>query len=213
LIELNPENNKTYIRNQMVNRRNSLSMEQRELWSAAACAKAQSLLESMPLNAFMVYIAFRSELNLSSLIEWGWRSGREVIVPRCIAADHSMTLHYLRNWDELMPGAYGIMEPNPVLTPPIEAGYVPGAVFVPGLAFDQQGGRLGYGGGYYDRFAEAVYNRAAGSAKPLWLGMSYEAQLITEAPHEPHDLVMDGIITEQNVYLHKRSDKGGADTF
>ncbi|OMF19312.1 5-formyltetrahydrofolate cyclo-ligase [Paenibacillus sp. FSL H8-0548] len=210
---MNPIEDKTYIRKQMAIRRNSLPSEQREIWSASACAKAQMLLESLPSNSFMAYAAFRSELDLSTLIEWGWRSGRHVIVPRCIAADRSMTLHYLRSWEELMPGAYGIMEPNPALTPPIEAGYVPEVVLVPGLAFDQQGGRLGYGGGYYDRFAEVIHSITIESVRPLWLGMSFEAQLIAGAPREPHDIVMDGIITEQDVYLQRRRDTGGADTF
>lgn len=201
LVERNQLDVKAYIRNEMEKKRNSLPSEQRKVWSESACAKAAILLERRSSAAFMVYVSFRSELDLSSLIEWGWRTGRDVIAPRCIASERTMTLHYLRSWDDLMPGAYGIMEPNPDVTPPIDGGYAPDVVFVPGLAFDRQGGRLGYGGGYYDRFAEALLSGADVGARTLWLGISYEAQLIAEVPLEEHDLKINGMITEQDIYL------------
>ena len=201
LVERYQFGDKAYIRKEMEIKRNSISPEQRKLWSQSACAKAEILLESRSITAFMVYVSFRSELDLSRLIEWGWQTGRDVIAPRCIAEDRSMTLHYLRSWDDLMPGAYGIMEPNPAVTPPIDDGYAPDVVFVPGLAFDRQGGRLGYGGGYYDRFAETVIRGAGGQARTLWIGMSFEAQLMANVPLKEHDLIMNGMITEQDVYL------------
>jgi len=198
LVERNQRGDKTYIRNQMTIERNNLSIEQRRLWSEAACSKAKAFIESHSSKAFMVYVSFRSELDLSSLIEWGWQTGRKVVAPRCIAADRSMELYTLQSWDDLRPGAYGIMEPNPEAAQRVEDNCELGVVFVPGLAFDLQGGRLGYGGGYYDRFAESVQNSGS---KPYWLGISFEAQLIAEVPLEEHDLKMDGIITERNMYL------------
>ncbi|MCF2940090.1 5-formyltetrahydrofolate cyclo-ligase [Paenibacillus alkaliterrae] len=173
----------------------------RQTWSEAACAKAKVLLEKRSASAFMAYVSFRSELNLAELIEWGWQTGRDVIVPRCDAADHSMTLHYLRSWEELMPGAYGIMEPNPAVTLPIYNGFAPDVVFVPGLAFDRKGGRLGYGGGYYDRFAAEQLQLGEAATRTLWLGAAYEAQLVERVPREAHDVQMHGLITEQDIYM------------
>lgn len=201
MADRNQLGDKAYIRKQMAEKRNSLSAGQRKLWSEMACAKAVTLLSSRASAAFMVYVPFRSELDLSKLIEWGWQTGRDVIAPRCIAADRSMTLHYLRSWEDLRPGAYGIMEPNPAVTPPIDNGYAPDVVLVPGLAFDRQGGRLGYGGGYYDRFAEAQLAQTEEAARALWIGMSFEAQLVDEVPLEEHDFKVHGIITELDVYL------------
>jgi len=198
LVEPNQQGDKAYIRSQMTIKRNKLPVEQRKLWSEAACAKAMDFIESHSAGAFMVYVSFRSELDLSSLIEWGWRTGREVIAPRCIAVDRSMELYTLRSWDDLIPGAYGIMEPNPNKAEPFKDNSELGVVFVPGLAFDLQGGRLGYGGGYYDRFAESSQNNVS---KPFWLGIAFEEQLLDEVPLEMHDLKMDGLITEKNMYL------------
>jgi 5-formyltetrahydrofolate cyclo-ligase len=203
LAERNQLDDKAYIRNQMAIKRNSLSSDQRKLWSEQACANAEKWLEKYNAATLMVYISFRSELDLTNLIEWGWRTGRDVIVPRCVASDRSMTLHYLRSWDDLMPGAYGIMEPNPAVSLPIVDGYVPDIVLVPGLAFDRQGGRLGYGGGYYDRFAEAAISGADinNATNTLWLGVSFDAQFIDDVPTEEHDLKMDGWITESGIFM------------
>ncbi|WP_051250518.1 5-formyltetrahydrofolate cyclo-ligase [Paenibacillus harenae] len=201
LDKLSGRDEKAVFRRQMTQRRDGLPMERRKEWSSAACANAKGLLESRSVQSFMVYISYRSELNLSELIEWGWQSGRAVIVPRCVAADFTMTLHDLRSWDELVPGAYGIMEPNPATTPALDKSYMPEAVFVPGLAFDRNGGRLGYGGGYYDRFAAARLKDAGEAARTLWIGAAFEAQLVEGFPIEAHDLPMDGILTEKDVYM------------
>lgn len=203
MIERNQSIDKADVRKQMAQKRNSLSTEERKLKSEAACEKAMVLLDNLSIKTFMVYIPFRSELDLSALIEWGWRTSRDLIVPRCVYEDRSMTLHLLRSWDELIPGAYGIMEPNPLLTPTINIELVPEIVFVPGLAFDKNGGRLGYGAGYYDRFATTLLERSVTdpALRTLWIGTAFEEQLIDKVPMEEHDLPLDGILTEQRVYM------------
>ncbi|MBB3152427.1 5-formyltetrahydrofolate cyclo-ligase [Paenibacillus endophyticus] len=201
MSETNLPGNKAYMRNQMTFKRNSIASEKRDLWSEAACARAQELVVSRGAAAFMIYVAFRSELDLSALMEWGWRTGRTVIAPKCEASDRSMTLYELRGRDELKAGAYGIMEPDPQKAAKVQDA-MPAMVFVPGLAFDRNGGRLGYGGGYYDRFAEAIRSaKQEHDETTLWLGMAFEEQLTDEVPLEPHDLRMNGIITENSVYM------------
>lgn len=201
MTEGNVLKRKAGIRKEMTGRRDSLSPEQRRRWSEAVCARAKEMLEKQAAASFMAYVSFRSELDLSGLIEWGWQTGKSVIVPRCIAADRSMTLYYLRSWDELTPGAYGIMEPNPEAAQPVEEGYAPDVVFVPGLAFDRKGGRLGYGGGYYDRFSQKLRSASPSSRNVCWFGAAYEAQLVEQVPCEGHDLAMQAILTENNVYI------------
>jgi 5-formyltetrahydrofolate cyclo-ligase len=208
---------KAAYRSLLAKQRNEWTAGQKQLWSSAACKHAAQWLEERRIHTFMVYAAFRSELDLRELIEWGWQAGKDVIIPRCVAADKSMTLHHLRGWDELIPGAYGIMEPNPAATLPIEDSFVPEAIFVPGLAFDRNGGRIGYGGGYYDRFAQAVRSRTEHAGQPLWVGVGYETQLAEDIPLEQHDLRMDCIVTEQQLYdvnrLVGRSTANGYDAF
>lgn len=182
--------------------RNAMAPERRTEASASACMRLAEWAERQSYRSVMVYVSFRSELSMNDFIERSWKQGIEMIVPRCDATDRSMTLHALRSWDELMPGAYGILEPNPERTAAMPADFLPEAVIVPGLAFDRMGGRMGYGGGYYDRFAESANHRAAArNDKLLWIGAGFDMQLVERVPVEEHDLRLDGVVTENGLHL------------
>lgn len=199
---------KSLLRAAFTKRREALDPAQRRRLSSAACEHAVRLLQRGDYETVMAYVPFRSELDVRPLIEWCWRQGRVVVVPRCVKADRSMTLHRLGGWDQLAAGAYGIMEPDPEKTPALPEGAMPDAVIVPGLAFDRQGGRMGYGGGYYDRFAQAAL-RAGHAGRRLWLGIAFEAQLADEVPMERHDVRLHGVITEEAVYWRDHDSKRG----
>ncbi|MBH5320033.1 5-formyltetrahydrofolate cyclo-ligase [Paenibacillus sp. GSMTC-2017] len=197
--------NKAAIRTKLSSLRNTIDIHTRSIWSVAACKQLAQFVEKRKYKSIMVYISFRSELDLKDFIVWCWENKMDVIVPRCHAVDHSMTLHRLRNWDELREGSYGILEPDPELSPALPQSFVPDMVVVPGLAFDTGGGRMGYGGGYYDRFAQSI------GASPnerdnevVWIGAAFEAQLVEHVPTEAHDLRLDGVVTEKSSYfVHK----------
>jgi 5-formyltetrahydrofolate cyclo-ligase len=186
---------KTALRKAMTRLRDGIAEEERALRSAAACRNLSEWMKQHQVNSFMCYIPFRSELDTRYLIEWAWETGVEVSVPRCNPADSSMALYKLESWAELAEGAYGIMEPDPLQCQPMPDLYVPQLVVTPGLAFDLKGSRLGYGGGYYDRYAERL--REDRSVK--WLGIAFEDQLVDEIPIQVHDKRMDGIVTEMKV--------------
>ncbi|QHW33023.1 5-formyltetrahydrofolate cyclo-ligase [Paenibacillus rhizovicinus] len=184
-------------------KRDALPEANRMAWSDTVCQLAVEWLrrrigQGETIRSVMVYVPFRSELDTTLLIEWCWRTGVSVIIPRCIRSDRSMELYAIEAWDELSPGAYGIREPDPVTAKRCKAAFIPDVVFVPGLAFDRGGGRLGYGGGYYDRFHErlAASARLAGSAMPAWIALGYEAQQADAVPMDGHDVYVDGGITE-----------------
>lgn len=186
-------------------RRDSFPEQQRLAWSDTACQQVVDWLqqrEGPMIGSIMIYIPFRSELDTTLLIEWCWRTGIKVIVPRCVMETHAMELYQLQAWDELVPGAYGIKEPNPLTVQRWNlAEQLPDIVFVPGLAFDAKGGRLGYGGGYYDRFHDVLQQASAeqGRRFPLWIGLGYEAQWVDQVPMDEHDAAVDAVITEQGV--------------
>ncbi|MBB3112083.1 5-formyltetrahydrofolate cyclo-ligase [Paenibacillus phyllosphaerae] len=177
--------------------------------SERACMEAKAWLERQQAESFMIYADFRSELRTWPLIEWGIRHNKTVIVPRCLPQDRSMELYAINGRSDLAAGAYGIMEPNPASARRISLQeQLPDAVFVPGLAFDRDGGRLGYGGGYYDRFRDRMEEAAArlGRSLPPWIGLAYEAQWVDGIPMEAHDARVDGVITENGIALvHKES--------
>ncbi|QYR20845.1 5-formyltetrahydrofolate cyclo-ligase [Paenibacillus sp. sptzw28] len=197
--------------------RDSLPEELRAAWSIEACKAAIQWMEHKApgtVQSFMTYAPFRSELDTSLLARWGWQTGTTVIVPRCIREDRSMELYVIRGWEELSPGAYGIMEPDATRAQRCGDLLIPDVVFVPGLAFDTNGGRLGYGGGYYDRFRDRLCAVAAGTMVPPWIGIGYESQWMDNVPMESHDARVDAVVTELGVRSTKadnsRSSKEGA---
>ncbi|MFC4100848.1 5-formyltetrahydrofolate cyclo-ligase [Paenibacillus xanthanilyticus] len=187
-------------RARMADLRKGIPAAQRAAWSESACAHAVRMLEECGVDRFMAYVSFRSELDTAPLLEWGFMNGKTVIVPRCIPEDRSMELYAISSLDMLVPGAYGIMEPDPALAARVDlARTMPQAIVVPGLAFDVEGGRLGYGGGYYDRFRDRITMAAAsqGCPVPPWIGLGFDMQLVESVPMEAHDARMDAIVTER----------------
>jgi 5-formyltetrahydrofolate cyclo-ligase len=139
----------------------------------------------------LVYAATRGEPPLAELVALARQTGREVVLPR-MAGD---TLE-LRVWPAgglLVRGAHGIGEPDaswPSLPP--EAIDL---ALVPGLAFDPGGGRLGQGGGYYDRLLPALVPRRADA--PRRVGVAWAFQIVPRVPMEPHDITVDAVLTEE----------------
>ncbi|SEO62411.1 5-formyltetrahydrofolate cyclo-ligase [Paenibacillus sp. OV219] len=186
-------------------RRDSFPEQQRLAWSDTACQQTVDWLQHLAgpmVSSVMIYIPFRSELDTTLLIEWCWRKGISVIVPRCVKENRAMELYLLQAWDELVPGAYGIREPDSTTVQRWDlAVQLPDVIFVPGLSFDTSGGRLGYGGGYYDRFHEVLSRISAEQKRkfPLWVGLGYEAQWVDSVPMDEHDAAVDAVITEHGV--------------
>ncbi|PZD95077.1 5-formyltetrahydrofolate cyclo-ligase [Paenibacillus sambharensis] len=184
----------------MAAKRDSLAPEERHRRSEEACTRAADWLSAAGAGSVMLYVGFRSELDTRPLIATCWSLGIEVIVPRSNPADRSMELFRLRSWEELAAGAYGILEPSPELAAPWPDSRLPDIVVTPGLAFDRSGGRLGYGGGYYDRL-RARFDEAEQSGRATqWVGLCYEFQLVSEVPMEDHDARLHGLITETGYY-------------
>jgi 5-formyltetrahydrofolate cyclo-ligase len=108
-------------------------------------------------------------------------------------------------WDEgdvLVQGTFELLEPHPSRPP-----RVPDVVLAPLLAFDRQGGRLGYGMGYYDRTLSDL--RAQGR-RPLAIGIAFAAQEVDEVPTGPADVPLDGVITERALHRFLDPGAGGA---
>lgn len=204
---------KQQLREQMTRLRSELSPEERSERSRQACGHASAFMKQHPFKSMMIYVPFRSELDTRPLVEWAWQEGIRVIVPRSIPENRSMELYEIRSWDELSPGAYGIMEPDPKRVSKYSA-IPPDVIWVPGLAFDRDGGRLGYGGGYYDRLSGALEHdsrpeEAEDRGKPWWIGLGYEIQLVNRVPMDEHDRRLDGVITDKGYYRAGMARSGG----
>jgi 5-formyltetrahydrofolate cyclo-ligase len=116
--------------------------------------------------------------------------GHRLALPVVDGADRPLSFRMWRPGEPLVEGAYGI--PMPGLG---AAGVTPTLLLVPGLWFDRTGARLGYGGGFYDRTLAQLRR----GWQPRAVGVSYEATLGGHLDREPHDAVMDFIVTERRV--------------
>ncbi|MBQ9897992.1 MAG: 5-formyltetrahydrofolate cyclo-ligase [Ruminococcus sp.] len=142
----------------------------------------------------LLFASFGSEPDTWDIAEKLLMSNKAVAFPRCGSEGH-MTFHTVGDISQLRggePGKYGIFEPGEVLPcPDFNRGTV---CIVPGLAFTLNGGRLGYGGGYYDRFLSVhkdIYT----------IALAYEELIAPQLPLEEHDLRVDQIITEERTVL------------
>lgn len=215
---------KRLLRQEMKERRDKQSEAMQSQSSDQIKELALTYIRGLDAKSIMLYLSFRSEVRTDALIDALWSEGRDVIVPISNPFDRSLTLYRLRDWGQLITGAYGIREPDPGLAEPCGTEFVPELVIIPGLAFDSKGGRLGYGGGYYDRFNERLQTlvgagqRCSETAQskagegdpsiniapvlePPWIGLAYEVQMLDHVPMQPHDAAIHGVITEQGIQI------------
>lgn len=210
---MNVQEHKKLLRRQMETKRSALQPADRIARSAAICRYAlDSVLQPFfdPILSthsddqvppvLFTYIPVRAEVEIAPILDWCWEMGIAVAAPRVESAGRLMTLHAIQGFEDLEEGAYGIREPKREI--PALAGLDRVQVMlVPGLAFDAQMGRLGYGGGYYDRFMRRC--REQSDREPFKLALAYDVQLIPSVPMAPHDFQVDAIVTESRI-LHKK---------
>ncbi len=137
-----------------------------------------------------MYKAIPGELDADALARRAWSEGKVVLLPAVV--DGGLVFRRWREGDALVRGGLGVREPSlewPAV--PIEEASL---VFVPGLAFDRRGGRLGRGAGYYDR-ALAGLGASAGSTPVVGLG--FALQLVDDVPMTPLDVRLDAVVTDE----------------
>ena len=181
------------LRKQILAARDLLSAEKRRKKSLSAADNFFSLPDMKHWSTLFIYVNFRSELETMELIQKCLQQGKRVAVPLVEAKTHGMTPLLIKNLEkDLKPGYYGIPEPDPQKTLQVAAGEIDAAV-IPGSVFDIHGGRLGYGGGYYDRF---LVNEAPQAKR---IGFAFEVQVVEKVPVQPHDQPLDILITEKRI--------------
>ena len=153
----------------------------------------RGLLDHAPAQAVVgLYAPIHMEADLLSQAGLLRRRGFRTALPRVCGDELSFSVIEDDEVD-LQPGAFGIMEPLRDADS-VSMGEIY-AICVPGLAFDREGARLGYGKGYYDRFL----NSPALVKLPVLIGVGYDFQLVDSLPQGPHDLKLDYIVTPSRV--------------
>lgn len=145
-----------------------------------------AFLEHSAGTVVSAYAAMPGELDPAPLLNRLMVSGKRIALPVVVAKGQPLVFRLWQPGDVMASGTWGIQEPLPD-----KAAVSPDIMLVPLLAFDARGGRLGYGGGFYDRTIAAL--RAQGSV--VTVGLALQAQEVEVVPMGPHDQYLDWILT------------------
>jgi 5-formyltetrahydrofolate cyclo-ligase len=163
--------------------------------SLVICQVAANLPAFLRSRCVALFAPLPSEPDVHLLIEEAWAQGKRVVLPLMIKREVTPELdwHEVTTWDDIVvPGPFGLREPDPLRCPRVAPGELD-CVFVPGVAFDHKGLRLGRGGGFYDSFLSQ-----ASPALPC-IGLMFSLQSVPVVPREPHDQALRIVITEDGL--------------
>lgn len=187
---------KKIIRNHILEYRENMCMKNVNNYSKVIIDKLIKTPQFTTSKYIMSYIDFRNEVKTRNLISLCFKKGKKVVVPVIIKKNgikREMAVSEIYNINtDMVYGPYGILQPSmqklEVVNPKILD-----LIVVPGIAFDIEHNRLGFGKGYYDKFLKSI------SSNSFKVGIAYEMQIYTKLPVESHDIKMDAIITEERI--------------
>lgn len=184
---------KARIREAVLSARNLLSPDDRRAHSRRIVTGVVELEAFRQASTIMGYCSFGSEVETDVFTEAALAHGKNLVLPRIDRALGCLRLYLVSDpANQLLDGVWGIREPNPARCDELAPGKLE-FVLSPGVAFDQRGGRIGYGKGYYDRLLESC---SAQGGKFAIVAGAFDHQIVPSVPMEPHDVPIDTIVTE-----------------
>ena len=169
----------------------ALNPVDRHRWSGPVAARFLDLPSVQAAGHVMLFASLPSEPDTAPIFDALHAAGKRISMPLVHPGTGALTVHEVRHASELVPGTFGILEPDPAVCPVVQPGAIE-VVAVPGLAFCRARHRLGRGRGFYDRFLPST--NAAVS-----VGLFFAAQERDAIPVEPHDVPLDLILTERET--------------
>lgn len=189
------EPSKNLLRIALRKRRQNLPLNLVQEDSARIRDHLLSLERICAAGSVMLYLPARGEVDTWPLLDHFWARGSEILLPRCCDGSPGiMDIYAVTSREELGPGCFGLIEPRAERARLVPAPQ-PEVIIVPALAFDRRGYRLGFGGGYYDRFLPTL------GCAPLLVGPAYAFQVLESLPVEPWDRPVEMVVTPESI-LH-----------
>ena len=165
--------------------------EHTDAWIRENSLRITEALTQLPeyrnAERIMAYADYNHEVMTDFIIEAAWRDGKEVAVPKVVGQD--MVFYKLTDFAQLEKGYFGI--PEPARGEIVQ--WEDAMMVMPGVAFDKENHRVGYGGGFYDRFLEK-------HPQVRRVAVAFEFQMLPEVPTEPTDISPEIIVTEKSAY-------------
>lgn len=186
---------KPYLRKAVLAKRDAVDAGTRAALSRAIIDGITSLDVYRRFGVVLAYVGFGSELQTDAFVSRVLDNGKVLVLPRVNREEQRLDIHEVEEpARQLQAGTWGIREPKPARCPRAKPEAIDFAL-VPGVDFNPRGGRLGYGGGYYDRLLASC----SGSC-PLLVAGAFELQMVEVVPLEEHDVLVGLIITEGGSY-------------
>ncbi len=194
--------NKKQIRKEYLDKRNKLSQEKREKASEKITERLLKMPEVKNASTVFAYASYKSEVSTKKLIQTLLLEGRKVALPRVNGTE--MEFYEISSWEDLFPGYQGILEPSKGDAEAVRP-HSRDVMLLPGVSFDYSGNRIGYGGGYYDRYLKSLPGK-----KPVLIGLAFYKQVYpTFLPAEPQDETVTYVVTEKKkVKTEEDKEKG-----
>ncbi len=225
---------KAELRKQILKARNALLPEQRQLWDQKILQHLIEYDKKSPCPVYLCYVSYKSEVSTKEFICWCLKNGKKVFVPKVLKDQYpeaggkfsfykkteetlpEMKFYQIIAWEELKKGYQGILEPEALperaFGEHLKKSNFCFRLLLPGAVFDKAGNRIGYGGGFYDRWLAKWNDFQCGSTERFAkgadfgyspvrmlekIGLAYQMQIVDEIPVENFDQKIDLVITEE----------------
>jgi len=183
-------NHKREMRHRMLDRLRQLSATEKQAYDRQIAAYLYQWPQWQEAQVVAITVARETEVNTIPIIEQAWREGKTVGVPKCNPLSKTMTFRQIASFAQLEKAYAGLLEPIEEQTAAIDRNELD-LIIVPGVCFTKTGYRIGYGGGYYDRYLPGTTAVTA--------ALAYSFQVVENIPIENHDVAVGFIITDQGV--------------
>lgn len=183
---------KKVLRKSMISKRKELSIEDKQKKSREIQLKLFNLDIYKDSNFIFTFISTEEEVDTHNIIKDSLKNGKRIGVPVTFPKERKMIVSEIKDFDnELELGFYNILTPKKEFIREVDPSILD-LVLVPGLIFSKNGYRVGYGGGYYDRFLEQTED-------VIKVGICFDMQIADEVPIGKYDIPVDYIITEKRI--------------
>lgn len=182
---------KKILRNKILLIRDSLNRNEKEIMDNEIFNKLKNTELYKNARNIFIYISFSNEINTINIIKKALEDKKDVFIPKIYKTNKSMKAIKLNSFDDLKKNSMGILEPID------DSKYIEkeniDLIVVPGVVFDKDCNRIGYGGGYYDRYLKDI------AYKNNKVVLAYDLQVIDKIESEEHDIKVDYIITNSKI--------------
>lgn len=187
---------KSHLREKYRAKRIQMNAEEKQVLDKQIHQRLRKLFQYRYNDTILIYVSKEIEVDTYQLIEYAWRDGKRVAVPKCIDGTRKIVFYYINSVHDLEKATFGVYEPKTDVCMPLK-NMSSGLCIVPGMAFDTDGYRLGYGKGYYDRFLS--------NFKGDVVGICYSNCIQWKLPHGQYDKCVDVIVTDKFIRSTKKN--------